>query len=614
MYISKIHIKNFKCFKEITINFDPNINIIIGGNNAGKSTMFEAFRLWNLAFNQFLKERTNNGAESSFYTTEYFSFTLSDVKFLRVNSFDALLNNKANATLIISIFLTKGDGVEVELPIEFTKTTEGHNLRFSLCKTDVDKKRRINASNDLLQLIGKGKGSSFKDLLFCTYLYPMFLLPINEPAYGEGYVKHNLHLANAENVLRNLLNIKELPLKNSYKRSSKNKYVARIEKYLHEIIKGEVLQNRDKPYLSFVTDYKKDESAFVNIYAETEDKNKVEVAQLGSGTINLINIIATLIYGDYKKFHLSLLLLDEPDSHLHANHQKQLFNFLNKISEDENKQIFIISHNHELIDNFNKVLFVDKDNMKNNEIMPIVKDDYLRIYKSIAPEYHQKMLEISEAQKGRAELEKKLEKISKPIVMVEGDSDVSILKHAYKKLYGKDFFDNKVDLISSTNSVSGIKNAILSNIKTNIMGIVDCDQEGIGPYNDLKNNKSFTEEDGILKNKESSVFFMKLPVPEYRSQLSEFFDNNTFIEYLFTDDVLEKCGVELETRRGNSFKTIKGHYNFVTSRSNKNSKSELDSAKTIFHSNLDKLEKEDFKEFYKIFEAIASCFSLEILQ
>ena len=58
MYISKLKIVNFKCFKDTEITFDENFNLIIGENNSGKSTIFDALRLWQLAFHRFLKDRT----------------------------------------------------------------------------------------------------------------------------------------------------------------------------------------------------------------------------------------------------------------------------------------------------------------------------------------------------------------------------------------------------------------------------------------------------------------------------------------------------------------------------------------------------------------------------
>ncbi len=45
MYISKINIQNFRCFKEKTIIFNDGLNVLIGENNAGKTTVLRALRL-----------------------------------------------------------------------------------------------------------------------------------------------------------------------------------------------------------------------------------------------------------------------------------------------------------------------------------------------------------------------------------------------------------------------------------------------------------------------------------------------------------------------------------------------------------------------------------------
>lgn len=44
-YIKKIHIEGFKKFKKIDINFNENVNIIIGENESGKSTVLEAISI-----------------------------------------------------------------------------------------------------------------------------------------------------------------------------------------------------------------------------------------------------------------------------------------------------------------------------------------------------------------------------------------------------------------------------------------------------------------------------------------------------------------------------------------------------------------------------------------
>lgn len=46
MYIEKVKIKNFKCFEDIfEVAFNQGVNIIVGNNEAGKSTLLEAIHL-----------------------------------------------------------------------------------------------------------------------------------------------------------------------------------------------------------------------------------------------------------------------------------------------------------------------------------------------------------------------------------------------------------------------------------------------------------------------------------------------------------------------------------------------------------------------------------------
>ena len=46
MYISELCLKNYKSFKNINIKFNEKFNIIVGENNIGKSSIFEALLLW----------------------------------------------------------------------------------------------------------------------------------------------------------------------------------------------------------------------------------------------------------------------------------------------------------------------------------------------------------------------------------------------------------------------------------------------------------------------------------------------------------------------------------------------------------------------------------------
>ena len=45
MYIARIRIQNYRCFKDSTIEFRPGLNVIIGENNSGKTTLLKALAL-----------------------------------------------------------------------------------------------------------------------------------------------------------------------------------------------------------------------------------------------------------------------------------------------------------------------------------------------------------------------------------------------------------------------------------------------------------------------------------------------------------------------------------------------------------------------------------------
>ena len=42
MYLEKIHIKNYKVIEELEIDLKPGVNLLIGDNGAGKTSVLEA--------------------------------------------------------------------------------------------------------------------------------------------------------------------------------------------------------------------------------------------------------------------------------------------------------------------------------------------------------------------------------------------------------------------------------------------------------------------------------------------------------------------------------------------------------------------------------------------
>ena len=45
MFIRKVKIHNFKCYRDFEITLEEGLNIVVGDNEAGKSTILEAINL-----------------------------------------------------------------------------------------------------------------------------------------------------------------------------------------------------------------------------------------------------------------------------------------------------------------------------------------------------------------------------------------------------------------------------------------------------------------------------------------------------------------------------------------------------------------------------------------
>lgn len=116
MIIKSIDIRNFKSFENITILLNPKTNIIIGENNIGKSSLFEAILLWKKCFDSIIRPN-----RIDFYKNDqvgrYIPF--NDLRFIRIiNDTDLFYSvpNECRITLNIEC-----DDQEFNLTFEISK-------------------------------------------------------------------------------------------------------------------------------------------------------------------------------------------------------------------------------------------------------------------------------------------------------------------------------------------------------------------------------------------------------------------------------------------------------------------------------------------------------------
>ena len=192
MYISKITLKDFKAYADtVTIEVNKHFNVIIGENNIGKSTIFEALFLWKKCYDETL---TSN--KRDFYSKSvqlYISF--DELYFLRITKDEDLFY---------------GSKRTCEIEIEFKEDDESacYTLGFSLTKPSIENSYiRLSRKNTagFLQFKNSLESQNIKlvDFLFIQKTEPVAKVLAKEPYMYPGQIKKKIEKGKSHEVLRN---------------------------------------------------------------------------------------------------------------------------------------------------------------------------------------------------------------------------------------------------------------------------------------------------------------------------------------------------------------------------------------------------------------------------
>lgn len=331
MYIEQIKISNFKSFKEIKFDCNSNFNVIIGENNIGKSTLFEALLLWENAFKKIISSKNNflkaDGKNS------YISF--SELNFIRlINDTDLFFEspNICRISLIICVELNK----KFTLTFEISKPKAINNsyLRF---KT-INHREFENFSTYL-----RSKRIPLDKVLFIYQTKPVSNILSHEPFMNKGQILKKISLGKSGEVLRN-----KIVNKKGRNRES-------IENQISNVLGYQVNFNCVNEKRSELDEY---------IILKINNK---DIHLQGSGFLQIAEIFSTV---EYLENSINILLIDEPDSHIHSKLQHKLLLELRKIS---NTQIFVISHNDNFVNeiNANELFYLNQESKTNGEVLKL---------------------------------------------------------------------------------------------------------------------------------------------------------------------------------------------------------------------------------------------------
>lgn len=337
MNIKNITIKNFRNFNDFSIDFSEGFQTIIGENNIGKSNLYWAIRLVldkDLSFNaRILELKDFHGFKKTLSIDDYIliSIELYSVRLAHFPTFHSFKTSD-NTARITYVF--------------------AHKNKFNEDETVPDKIELIDfnwrlfaGSNtlDLNALVETSAQISFRDLEGINLYYISAFRNINSELHGSTKSLLSKYCQSRENAEEELESVKSI-LKTSSTDLNKLPFIPDLASTIKE--KGVNIAGQYFSFpiaISFLSNYDVDAWSQLNLFFSPESDNNVPIQILGLGQKNILylSLFVAELENSSRQQEINILLIEEPEAHLHPQLQKILFANLNEL---KTTQVFMTSH------------------------------------------------------------------------------------------------------------------------------------------------------------------------------------------------------------------------------------------------------------------------------
>lgn len=330
--IKNIKIKNFKSIEDLSIECSESFNLVIGENNIGKTTIFEAIHLWKICFDSCIKKD-----KKGFYSIPP-NIPFMNMESIRIYNDRELFNyiKKGKKTIeIVLVLLWENKEYSLGFKLNVPSTRNSY-LQLNYIDTSEFKKFetmvRETVGKNLTSFININEAKTVTNII------------VREPYMYKGQIKDKISKGKSYEVLRNkiITNMKEVE--------------SRISNVLGKTFIFKEIDKENKNYIELHV-------------------NGNNLLSYGSGFLQLAEIFSSIEFIDAK---INILLFDEPEAHLHFKVQKKLIDHLRDI---QNTQIFVITHNERILDVTpeNEILFIRPEYKIEGIIKPLPKDGKILI-------------------------------------------------------------------------------------------------------------------------------------------------------------------------------------------------------------------------------------------
>lgn len=458
--IDKVTLHNFKRFQEFSVNFNNKINLLVGDNEAGKSSILSAI---DIVLSGSRSKIESLGLDSLFNLNSIQEFLSSgkDYNKLPILSIEVYLNEQNNPVL---------------------------NGKANSDNRFCDGLRLICEPNDELS-------SEIKDILrqdepnFPFEYYTISFRTFSGESYTgyRKFLKHilidNTQISNEYATKQYVSSMYHSTVENAERNKHHNEYRKHKLHYKDTILKE--LNERISDYsFSIKTNSKSNLETDMTI-----SEGDIEIENKGKGRQCFIKTEFAL---KKDETDLDTVLLEEPENHLSHTNMKRL---IQRIAGSENKQLIIATHNNLIstrLDLRKSIL------LNSNSSAPILLDDLTEETAKFfikAPDNN--ILEFI---------------LSEKVILVEGDAEYILMDTFYKNVKGHNIEDSNIHIISvgGTSFKRYLEISKLLKIKTVVIRDNDKNYQAncIDNYSDFidENNRIFADTDNERHTFEVAIY------------------------------------------------------------------------------------------------------------
>ncbi len=326
--IDCVKIKRFKQLSELQLDLKET-TVLIGANNSGKSSALQA-----LHFAVAVAQTARLVGEGVNWAKDKFQVSFNPTQLLYSPVADVL-------SLAHGGHLQEPQASQIEIAVA---CTDG-----SSCVVSV---RRGRNRNIAVVVEGRKLGERLMDLTnpFTIYAPGLAGIAKEERYQSPGVVRRIVARGDANLVLRNVL----LMLKDAESEEVKRQ----AEKLAQGKIKPEEMKAWRGPWQRFQDGMKKlfdnidfdmkfdrDHDEHIEVFFTRPGQPRLPIDAAGTSILQASQILAYI-----NLFRPSVLILDEPDSHLHPNNQRALCNLIVDLSTEHNFRPLISTHSRHVLD------------------------------------------------------------------------------------------------------------------------------------------------------------------------------------------------------------------------------------------------------------------------